>query len=142
MLESAIQDTWKHLLLYSPIILGFLVIFFGSLYSLFANLREKHRDKFVFVLLIVSILGLAYFITEIVLFNYDIQHETYSVSYAEFYYDPGWGNNEDTFEFSDDFDLFVRGKTDLGITEGTYTGYLLYCKNSRWVLAYSKTPFE
>ena len=144
MLESAIQDTWTSLLLFCvPTILCFLLTFIGIFYTLFLNRQERSEKGFKFFLLIFSALVLTYCIAEIVLFNYDIQHENFTASYVEFEYDEAWRwENSDTFVFFNDFNLYVRSHADLGIEEGAHTGYILYCKNSRWVLAYSKTPFE
>ena len=107
--------------------------------ELFKKLMKK---SVVFLMLVLCVILLAYPITEIAIFSYDIQHENFAVYYGDFDYKQVSGNRKDVFEISDQSDLYVRSVSDLNISSGSYSGYLLYGKNSRWVIAYSKNNFE
>ena len=72
---------------------------------------------------------------------YDVKNNNYEIYHGEFYYKSVL-HEEDVFFFSDKPKFFIRGGYGLDIETGTYTGYVLYCKNSRWVISVSNTPFQ
>lgn len=90
----------------------------------------------------LAVIVLAYAIIEISVFYYDIHHSNFAVYYGEFDYMQVSGNRKDVFDFPDESDLNVRSVADLNISSGVYSGYILYGSTSRWVIAYSNTPFE
>lgn len=90
----------------------------------------------------LSVLLLTYSIAEISLFHYDVQNANVEYYYGEFDYMQVSGNEKDVFEFPKESNLSVRSVADLNIQSGTHHGYILYCKASRWVIAYSNIPFE
>ena len=138
--NAAIQDIWSYLLLNMiPILVGGIILTVLALVGLFKRLMKK---SVVFLMLVLCVILLAYPITEIAIFSYDIQHENFAVYYGDFDYVQVSGNRKDVFEISDQYDLYVRSVSDLNISSGSYSGYILYGKISRWVIAYSNTRFE
>lgn len=138
--NAAIQDIWTYLLLNMiPILVGGIILTVLALLGLFKKLMKK---SVAFLMLALCVILIAYPITEIAIFSYDIQHENFAVYYCDFDYKQVSGNRKDVFEISDQYDLYVRSVSDLNISSGSYSGYLLYGKNSRWVIAYSKNNFE
>lgn len=138
--NSAIRDTWIYLLLNMlPLFIGGITLIVIVIIGLFKHLMKK---SILFLLLTLSVMVLSYPIIEMSVFNYDIQHTNFDVYYGEFDYMQVSGNRKDTFEFSDEPDLYVRSVADLEISAGIHTGYILYGKISRWVIAYSNIPFD
>ncbi len=138
--NAAIQDIWTYLLLNMiPILVGGIILTVLALLGLFKKLMKK---SVAFIMLTLCVILIAYPIIEIAIFSYDIQHENFAVYYGDFDYMQVSGNRKDVFEISDRSDLYIRSVSDLNISSGSYSGYLLYGKNSRWVIAYSKNKFE
>lgn len=136
----AISKTWTYLLLNMlPLFLGAITLTGLALIGLFKHLMKK---SIVCLLLLLSVIISAYAILEIAVYNHDIQHKNFIVYYGEFDYMQVSGNRKDVFEFSDNSGLYVRSVADLKINSGVHSGYILYGKNSRWVIAYSNAPFE
>ena len=122
-----------------PILVGGIILTVLALVGVFKRLMKK---SVVFLMLVLCVILLAYPITEIAIFSYDIQHENFAVCYGDFDYVQVSGNRKDVFEISDQSDLYVRSVSDLNISSGSHSGYILYGKISRWVIAYSKNNFE
>lgn len=138
--NDAISRTWSYLLLNMiPLIIVAIVLVVIALIGLFKQLIKKY---IICLLLILSVIVLTYAIAEMCIFNYDIQHENFVVYYGEFDYRQVSGSNTDVFKSTDNSYLHVRSVANLEIDTGTYFGYLLYGKCSRWIIAYSNTPFE
>lgn len=138
--SSTIQDIWIHLILnLIPLIVFGVILVVLSLIGLFKNLMKKF---WTILLLLLSVILFAFSIYEIAVFKYDINHENFEVYYGNFSYDRISGNEKDIIRFSDKHEFFVRSVADLSIDEGEHVGYVLYGKYSRWVIAYSNTPFE
>lgn len=138
--NSAIQDIWFYLMLnmLPLLVCGILLIVITVL-----GISKRLMKKSIAVCMIVlSIILLTYSITEISLFNYDVQHANFDFYHGEFDYMQVSGNEKDVFEFPRESNLSVRSVADLKIQSGTHHGYILYCKTSRWVIAYSSVPFE
>ena len=140
MLDSAIQDIWLFSLIdLIPMLICALILVIIALAGAFKGLFKK---SIVLLLIAFSIFISLFSIVEIALFDYDVRNENFDVYYGKFDYMHVSGHNLDVITFADGSDLYIRSAADLGIDTGTYTGYILYCKNSRWVLAYSSVPFE
>ena len=76
------------------------------------------------------------------IFGYDISHANFESYSGEFDYMQVSGNRKDVIDFSRESDLYFRSVADLNINTGVHSGYILYGKTSRWIIAYSNVPFE
>ena len=138
--NSSIQDIWIYLMLNMlPLLVTGILLIALALIGFFKYLMKK---SIVFLLLLLSVIVLTYSVIEISVFNYDIQNTNFDIYYGEFEYRQVSGNRKDVFEFSNKSDLYVRSVADLEIGTGVHSGYILYGKTSRWVIAYSNIPFE
>lgn len=137
---SAITDTWRYLLL-NDIPLFILAIIL-TIFSLIGLIKQLLKKFFAYLLLVLATIIFTYVIIDISIFNYDVQNNNFTVYYGEFDYMQVSGNSIDTFEISNESNLYVRSVADLSISSGSHSGYLLYGKKSHWVIAYSNTPFE
>lgn len=138
--NNAIQDIQTYLLLNMlPLLLWSTVLIAIAFIGLFKKFVKKY---IAFFLVGFGILVLSYSLIEILTFNHDIQKANFDVYYGEFDYMQVSGNEKDVFEFPRESNLSVRSVADLKIQSGTHHGYILYCKTSRWVIAYSSVPFE
>ena len=90
----------------------------------------------------MAIIISAYAITEISIFNYDIQHKNFVVYYGDFDYMKVSGNSKDVFKLPEKTNFYIRSVADLNINSGVHSGYILYGNTSRWAIAYSNTPFN
>lgn len=122
-----------------PLLIGGIVLIGIALIGLCWRIIKK---SYIILLLILSAVVLTYSITELYVFNYDIKHTNFDVYCGNFDYVHVSGNRKDILEFPDSFDLHIRSVADLGISDGPHSGYILYGKNSRWVIAYSDSPFK
>lgn len=138
--NSAIQDTWTYLLLNMiPILtLGIILI----VIALVAFLKKLMQKPITALILILGVLASTYSIVELSIFGYDISNENFESYCGEFDYMQVSGNRKDVFNFPKESDLYVRSVADLSIDNGVHSGYILYGKTSRWVIAYSNVPFE
>ena len=138
--NNAIDDIWIYLILnMAPLLIVGITLMIITLVGLFKRFIKK---SIAFPLIIFCIIVLTYPAIEISIFNYDIQHENFDVYYGEFDYMQVSGNRKDVFDFSNKSNPHVRSVSDLGIRSGSYSGYILYGRTSRWVFAYSAIPFK
>lgn len=138
--NSAIQDTWVYLLLNMiPILtLGIILI----VIALIAYFKKIMRKSIIVLLLILGVIASTFSIIELSIFGYDVSHANFESYYGEFDYMQVSGNRKDVLNFARESDLCIRSVADLSINTGVHSGYILYGKNSRWVIAYSNVPFE
>ena len=138
--NSAIQDTWTYLLLNMiPILTLGIILIVIALVVFLKKLMQKPITALIFIL---GVLASTYSIVELSIFGYDISNENFESYCGEFDYMQVSGNRKDVFNFPKESDLYVRSVADLSIDNGDHSGYILYGKTSRWVIAYSNVPFE
>jgi len=138
--NSAIQDTWVYLLLNMvPILMLGIILIVIAIVAFFKKLMQK---PIIALLIIFGVMASTFSIVELSVFGYDISHANFESYYGEFDYMQVSGNKKDVLEFSSESDLYVRSVADLNITTGVHSGYILYGKTSRWVIAFSNVPFE
>lgn len=138
--NSAIQDTWVYLLLNMIPILILGVLLIGI--ALVAFFKKIIQKPIIALLLILGVMASTFSIVELSIFGYDISHANFESYCGEFDYMQVSGNRKDVIDFSRESDLYVRSVADLSINTGVHSGYILYGKVSRWVIAYSYVPFE
>ena len=138
--NSAIQDIWVYLLINMiPIfILGIALI----VIVLVAFFKKMMGKPMIALLLIIGVMASTFSIVELSLFGYDVSHANFESYYGEFDYMQVSGNKKDVINFSGESDVYVRSVADLSINNGFHSGYILYGKTSRWIIAYSNVPFE
>ena len=138
--NSAIQDIWVYLLINMiPIfILGIALI----VIVLVAFFKKMMGKPMIALLLIIGVMASTFSIVELSLFGYDVSHANFESYYGEFDYMQVSGNKKDVINFSGESDVYVRSVADLSINNGVHSGYILYGKTSRWIIAYSNVPFE
>lgn len=138
--NGAIQDTWIYLLLNMiPVLTLGIMLIVIALVAFFKKLMQKH---IIALLLILGVMASTFSIVELSIFGYDISCANFESYCGEFDYRQVSGNRKDVIDFSGKSNLYVRSVADLNINTGTYSGYILYGKTSRWVIAYSNAPFE
>ena len=138
--NGAIQDTWIYLLLNMIPILTFGIILI--VIALVAFFKKFMQKPIIALLLILGVMASTFSIVELSIFGYDISHANFESYCGEFDYMQVSGNRKDVLHFPGESNLYVRSVADLSINTGVYSGYILYGKNSRWVIAYSNVPFE
>lgn len=138
--NSAIQDTWTYLLLNMIPILTFGILLIAiALVALFKKFMQKPT---IALLLLLGVMASAFSIVELSIFGYDISNENFESYCAEFDYMQVSGNRKDVLDLQKESDLYVRSVADLSIDDGVHSGYILYGRTSRWVIAYSNVSFE
>ena len=138
--NSAIQDTWLYILLNMlPILVLGVILIVIALVALFKKLMSK---TIIALLIVFGVMASTFSIIELSIFEYDVSNANFDSYYGEFDYMQVSGNKKDVFEFPKGSDLYVRSVTDLNIDDGVHSGYILYGRTSRWVIAYSSVPFE
>ena len=121
------------------------VLIFGIMLIVVALVTffKKYFKKYIIaLLLILGLMASIFSIVELSIFGYDISHANFESYAGEFDYMQVSGNKKDVLIFHSESDLYVRSVADLSINTGVHSGYILYGKNSRWVIAYSNVPFE
>ena len=138
--HDAIQETWGYLLLNMiPIFALGILLIVVALVALFKRMMKKPT---ITVLLILGIMASAFSIAELFSFGYDVANANFESYYGEFDYMQVSGNRKDIFDFPEKSDLYVRSVADLHIDNGVHSGYILYGRTSRWVIACSDVPFR
>lgn len=138
--NSAIQDTWVYLLLNMiPILIIGIILIVIALVAFFKKIMQK---PIIALILILGVMASTFSIVELSIFGYDISHANFESYSGEFVYMQVSGNRKDVIDFSRESDLYFRSVADLNINTGVHSGYILYGKTSRWVIAYSNVPFE
>ena len=138
--NSAIQDTWVYLLLNMiPILTLGIILIVIAIVSFFKKLLQK---PLIVLFIILGVMASTFSMVELSIFGYDISHTNFESYCGEFDYMQVSGNKKDVLDFSNGSDLYVRSVADLNITTGVHSGYILYGKTSRWVIAFSNAPLE
>lgn len=138
--NSAIQKTWLYLSLNMiPILALGITLIIVALVALFKKLMKK---TIISLLLVLGVMASAFSIIELSIFGYDVSNGNFESYCGEFDYMQVSGNRKDLFDFPNESDLYVRSVADLNIDNGVNSGYILYGRTSRWVIAYSGVPFE
>ena len=138
--NSAIQDTWVYLLLNMiPILIIGIILIVIALVAFFKKIMQK---PIIALILILGVMASTFSIVELSIFGYDVSHANFESYSGEFDYMQVSGNRKDVIDFSRESDLHFRSVADLNINTGVHSGYILYGKTSRWVIAYSNVPFE
>lgn len=138
--NGAIQDTWVYLLLNMiPILTLGIILIVIALVALFKKIMQK---PLIALFLVIGVMSSTFSIVELSIFRYDISNANFESYCGEFDYKQVSGNKKDVIKFPKESDLYVRSVADLGIDNGVNSGYILYCRTSRWVIAYSSVPFE